>query len=106
MSSPRNDTIGQRLRYERQRLNWSQEELAQAIGTTSLSVNRWEHNKALPRPRHRAELCRVFNKSADALFDLQGRQASEPAYSWNIPHLRNLYFTGREAILARLHDTF
>jgi len=106
MSSPRNDTIGQRLRYERQRLNWSQEELAQAIGTTSLSVNRWEHDKALPRPRHRAELCRVFNMSADVLFDLQGHRSPEPACSWNVPHLRNLYFTGREAILARLQETF
>ena len=106
MSSSRNDTIGQRLRYERQRLNWSQEELAQAIGTTSLSINRWEHDKALPRPRHRAELCRIFNTSADALFDLQGRQSSEHTCSWNVPHLRNLYFTGREAMLARLHDAF
>jgi tetratricopeptide (TPR) repeat protein len=105
-SSLRNETIGQRLRYERQRLNWSQEELAQAIGTTSLSINRWEHDKALPRPRHRAELCRVFNQSADALFELQSYQASESATIWNVPHLRNLYFTGREAILARLHDAF
>jgi tetratricopeptide (TPR) repeat protein len=106
MSNLRNETVGQRLRYERQRLNWSQEELAQAVGTTSLSINRWEHDKALPRPRHRAELCRVFNKSADVLFELQSHQASEPASIWNVSQLRNLYFTGREAILARLHDAF
>ncbi len=106
MSNLRNGTVGQRLRYERQRLNWSQEELAQALGTTSLSINRWEHDKVLPRPRHRAELCRVFNKSADALFELQGSQASESVYTWNVPYLRNLYFTGREIILARLHESF
>jgi tetratricopeptide (TPR) repeat protein len=106
MSSLRNETVGQRLRYERQRLNWSQEELAQVIGTTSLSINRWEHDKALPRPHYRAELCRLFNKSADTLFELKSPQALEPAYIWNVPHLRNLYFTGRDAVLARLHEAF
>jgi len=101
-------TVGQRLRHERERRNWSQEQLAQEIGTTPLSINRWEHDKAFPRPHHRAELCRVFNKSAEALFELredQGDQEPEHFPIWNVPHLRNLYFTGRDAVLTHLHDT-
>ena len=104
MSRLQNLTIGQRLRHERERLNWSQEDLAQEIGTTPLSINRWEHDKAFPRPRYRAELCRVFNKSAEALFATQEEKVDERV--WNVPHPRNLYFTGREAILTYLRDTF
>jgi len=99
-------TIGQRLRNERERLNWSQELLAQEIGTTSLTINRWEHDKAFPRPSHRAELCRVFNKSVAALFDLQEQEDEEPEHFpiWNVPHLRNLYFTGRDTLLMYLRE--
>jgi len=43
MKGPKHLTIGQRLRSERERHNWSQEQLAQEIGTTSLSINRKEH---------------------------------------------------------------
>src|SRR5712691_575722 len=105
MKGPKHLTIGQRLRSERERHNWSQEQLAQKIGTTSLTINRWEHDKAFPRPSHRAELCRVFNKSPEVLFDFAEAQEKqedrEPEHYpiWNIPHLRNLYFMGRDTFL-------
>lgn len=107
MSTTKKRTVGQRLRQERERLNWSQGQLAEKIGTTSLSINRWEHDKAAPRPFYRAELCRVFNISAEALFDVdedpQEKDTDLPVI-WNVPHLRNLYFTGREEVLAYLHE--
>src|SRR5262245_34270164 len=31
---------------------------------------------------------------------------SKPQHVWNIPYLRNNYFTGREEILAELHARF
>src|ERR1700674_3849180 len=86
-------TVGQRLRHEREHSNLSQEQLAQEIGTTVLSINRWEHDKAFPRPHHRAELCRVFNKSTEALFEPgEDQEDQEPEHFpiWNVPHLRNL----------------
>jgi transcriptional regulator with XRE-family HTH domain len=107
MSKGNQRSIGQRLLHERERLNWSQEELAEKIGTTALSINRWEHDKAAPRPFYRAELCRVFNMSSEALFDVdEGVQEEAPDIPeiWNVPHLRNLYFTGREEVLLSLHD--
>jgi tetratricopeptide (TPR) repeat protein/DNA-binding XRE family transcriptional regulator len=107
MSITRKRTNGQRLRQERERLHWSQEQLAEKIGTTTLSINRWEHDKAVPRPFYRAELCRVFNMSAQDFFygdeDTQEETSDLPVL-WNVPHLRNLYFTGREEILAYLHE--
>lgn len=108
-STTRKRTIGQRLRQERECLNYSQEELAEKIGTTALSINRWEHDKTLPRPFYRAALCQIFNKSAPALFGLpEGEEEGEASALppiWNVPHLRNLYFTGREQVLTYLRNT-
>lgn len=106
--SPQPLSLGRRLRRERERRNWSQEQLAAALGTAvSIStINRWEHDKSVPRPYYRDLLCRLFDLTHDALF---GEGADEEGASetflplWSVPHLRNLYFTGREEVLTRLH---
>ncbi len=95
------------MRHERQRLNWSQERLAGAIGATAMSINRWEHDKAIPQPYYREQLCRVFNQTADALFGTAAGQEEAPSTPlpiWNIPYQQNPFFTGREKILERLHE--
>ena len=120
-------TVGQRLRRERDRLGWTQERLAEAIGTSPGSINRWEHDKSMPQLHYRELLCHVFQKSAEELFgpvlSLQ-RDEENARHSgmervesisvplsqdvpppWNVPHLRNLYFTGRESTLDNLHET-
>jgi len=43
------ETLGQRIKAERIKRGWSQEELADKIGVSSLSVIRWEHERAIPR---------------------------------------------------------
>lgn len=124
MSRQEESSVGQRLRRERERLNWTQERLAAEVQTTAASINRWEHEKVLPQPHHREQLCRVFQKSAEELFGgVPARQQVDeteklnggehiPVSSttttpipWNVPHLRNLYFTGRESTLTHLHTT-
>jgi len=116
-------SIGQRLRRERERLNWTQERLAEEIQTSSASINRWENDKTQPQLHYRERLCRVFKKSAEELFGSLpaphkdggnvGAQFVVPLSvplprsvppPWNVPHLRNLYFTGRESILTSLHE--
>lgn len=99
--------LGQRLRNERIRLNWSQKRLADAIGTTSMSINRWEHGKVSPQPFYREQLCRIFNIPADALFTADNETENHsPAQSffWFLPYHRNPFFTGREEVLLGLHD--
>src|SRR5207253_1166195 len=97
-------SLGQRLRRERERHNWSQEELATSIGNvvSMSSIHRWEHNKAVPRPYYRDLLCRAFNISHEALFgattDLADQTEQEGDVVshlplWHVPHLRNRYFT-------------
>src|SRR6266513_1142105 len=102
MVAPQKISIGQRLLQQRAAKNWTQETLANKIGTTEGTINRWEQDKNLPNPYYQAKLCQVFGKTADELFGLSLDE--EPSSIWNVPHLRNLYSTGREEILTRLHD--
>jgi len=99
-------SLGQRLIRERLRLHWSQEEVAQVLGTTARSVNRWEHDKAVPHPHYRQHLCQIFQVSSESLFGpfpSMKNAPSAPSSLWNLPYRRNPFFTGREAILLKLH---
>lgn len=105
MSSLKVVSIGQRLRRERERLNWSQERLAEMLSTTAKSINRWEHDKALPRPHFRRQLCAVFDQPAHVLFasavSQEGGAIAECGL-WNVPYRRNPLFTGRLGVFGEL----
>ncbi len=106
MNTSHATSIGQRLQRERIRLNWSQERLAEAIGTTARSINRWERDKAVPQHHYREQLCHIFQQHADALFRTEEHtpvQLEECSLIWNVPYQRNPFFTGREHILSSLH---
>ncbi|HZO72310.1 MAG TPA: FxSxx-COOH system tetratricopeptide repeat protein [Ktedonobacteraceae bacterium] len=105
--------LGQRLRNERQRLNWSQKRLADSIGTTPSTINRWEHDKVLPQPYYREKLLHIFGANAPDLFSFDNvlvprsvpvEEQSVTSSLSNLPCLRNIYFTGRGQLLARLHE--
>lgn len=53
-----------RLRRARELRNWSQETLAEKIGTISMNVSRWERGKTRPLPYFREQLCQLFGMSA------------------------------------------
>lgn len=88
-------SFGQRLRYERDRLHLSQEQLAEKIGGSVPSIQRWENGRAVPRADMLQKLYEIFGKTDD--------QWGRKKLTWSVPFLRNHYFTGRERILARLH---
>lgn len=87
------DSFGQKLQQERKIHRWTQEQLAEHIGASVPSVNRWEHDKTVPRTDMLEELTRVFGRPP-------GRWGTNRW--WNVPYPRNLYFTGREQVLQRL----
>jgi tetratricopeptide (TPR) repeat protein/transcriptional regulator with XRE-family HTH domain len=96
-------SVGQRLLRERLRLNWSQEKLADRLGVSVNSINRWENDKALPHPHYREQLCLIFDKSPEELgFVVQ--DSTTPV--WMVPQRRNLYFTGREDAIASVYGAF
>lgn len=114
MSVQKEMSVGQRLRRERTRLNWSQEKLADKLGVSVISINRWENDKVLPHPLYREQLCQLFGKSPEELgFIAQQHDTAvfpeSPASAmpiWMVPQRRNLYFTGREDAITYLRDTF
>src|SRR5947209_15688307 len=54
-----------RLRLTEARIerNWSQQDVADRIGTTHLNVSRWERGLTKPGPYFRSKLCSLFGKS-------------------------------------------
>ena len=55
------------LRKERLLRGWSQQDLANHLGITNVTVNRWERGVQQPGPMFRLKLCQLFEKSEDAL---------------------------------------
>lgn len=110
----------QKLRYERERRAWSQLDVADRVGTTSLNVGRWERGVTQPGPYFRQKLCEIFEKTPQELglihetvvAELQVVVPASPTSAvlpqeilplpWNIPYNRNLLFTGREEIISKI----
>ena len=89
------------LQYERERRNWSREHVAEQIEAPEVRmVGRWEREGVLPAPRYRHALCTLFDKGARELGFVKPGEVP----FWNIPHRRNPFFTGREALLTQLHE--
>lgn len=59
------------LRQERIRRNWRQREVAEQLGTTTVTVTRWERGSHLPSAYFRVKLCALFGKSAEELGFIQ-----------------------------------
>lgn len=98
------------LRQERIQRNLRQHDLAEQLGTTAVTIKRWEGGRQQPSAYFRVKLCALFGKSAEELglipelysltFPLS---ESEETDVWSVPFPRNPFFTGRENILEQLH---
>jgi tetratricopeptide (TPR) repeat protein/transcriptional regulator with XRE-family HTH domain len=80
---------------------WSQQQLADKVGTTPITVSRWENGATSPSPYFRGKLREVFDKTPAEL-DILLPTSDEPKV-WSVPFTRNPFFTGREDLLALLH---
>src|SRR5579883_1401942 len=101
-----------RIRQERIRRNWRQQDLADQLGTTVITIQRWERGAQQPGAYFRTKLCALFGKSPEemgfvdlaqeASEDLKETKATSLSF-WHVPYPRNPFFTGRDDILANLH---
>lgn len=94
-------SFGQRMRRERESHHWTQAQLSKMIvgdESATLSIKRWENDRVYPRANALAQLCKVFGKPVE-LWGVKEQKSN----IWNVPYLRNPYFTGREQLLQRLH---
>ena len=121
----------QQLRAARVQHRWSQQELADLVGTTPVNISRWERRVTAPGPHFRQKLCDLFATNAYELGLLQDNSIDEPDKEennltvveqqevvseemlpvpeaslpvWNVPFRRNLIFTGRDDVLLHLYD--
>lgn len=95
--------FGQRLAQARIRLQFSQEALAEGVGVSARSVIRWEQEIATPHPYYRERLCVLLKSTPQALFGVGQAETALPEAWWQVPYLRNRYFTGRDDLLNELH---
>lgn len=95
-------SVNNRLRQERIERNWRQRDLAEQLGTTVVTVKRWERGYQQPSSYFRTKLCVLFGKSAEEL-GLVPNEAPEDTAFWSIPFPRNPFFTGRGLVLKQLH---
>src|SRR6266700_2221891 len=55
------------LRHARERLGWTQEELAEKLGTTSVTISRWESGVTFPSRYFRKKLSILYGLSITEL---------------------------------------
>jgi transcriptional regulator with XRE-family HTH domain len=63
----RRPTRNERLRRAREERNLTQADVARRLGTSTLTVSRWELGVQTPVPHHRERLCRLYGVSAHQL---------------------------------------
>lgn len=106
---------------------WSQQEVADFIGTTRINISRWERGITIPTPYFRQRLSAFFQKDVEELGFFVSPTKKPPAQAetlpqsttlaepispswhppyWHIPFQRNPLFTGREEILLAIQHIF
>lgn len=68
-----------KLQHERELRGWSQQSLAEALGTDFKRVSAWESGANTPSPYYRTKLCTLFGKNAKQLGFLDQESSNDDA---------------------------
>jgi tetratricopeptide (TPR) repeat protein len=113
--------VNEKLIQARLECKWSQADVAGKIGTTSVSVSRWERGITFPSPYFKEKLCQLYgkaerelglakentaNRKEQSYNEVLHEQVQLPRHLWSVPYNRSPFFTGRENILQDIHDKF
>ena len=93
LKNHKNPPLNSLLHDARLERGWSQQQLAELLGTTSVNISRWENGSNFPTPYYRQKLCEVFGKTPAELGLIPRSHATK---IWTVPFIRNPFFTGRE----------
>jgi len=89
------------LNQARRKRKWSPDDVAKKLGTVRRTVERWESGETSPSKADQDTLSMIFEMDPAELGFRQSEQRS-PEY-FNVPYLRNHYFTGRKRTLEELY---
>ncbi|MBR2965686.1 MAG: helix-turn-helix transcriptional regulator [Clostridia bacterium] len=67
------NNVGERIKYLRDKLGYTQTYLAKKLGISRSAVNGWEMSIAVPSLTNIIELTKIFNVSSDYLLCLDDR---------------------------------
>jgi tetratricopeptide (TPR) repeat protein/transcriptional regulator with XRE-family HTH domain len=91
----------ERLRRSREERNWTQADVARALGVSNLTISRWEVGVQQPVPYFREKLCALFERSARELGLLPDTPTTPVPRELPRPPAD---FTGRTDELTRLRE--
>lgn len=111
----------EQLRQHRFRHNLRLKDVADKLGTTVTTVQRWERGSQQPSAYYRAKLCELFDVSPQELgfeeeeapppipsnteeVEAPNSASTEEIALWTVPYRRNPYFTGRSDLLDQLEQ--
>jgi tetratricopeptide (TPR) repeat protein/transcriptional regulator with XRE-family HTH domain len=108
------------LRQQRIGRNWRQQDLADQLGVTVVTIQRWERGYQQPSAYYRAKLCTLFGLDAQELGLVETFSSPPESTSvtqtesypsaktslWTVPYARNPHFTGRDDLLQQLGQLF
>ncbi|MHB8598589.1 MAG: WD40 domain-containing protein [Ktedonobacteraceae bacterium] len=100
----------EQLLHERKRRSWSQDDLAEKVGSDTKTIGRWESGVSLPRPYSRQRLSELFGKDAEelGLFEDAATHSASPdmratTEDWGeSPYVTQVY--GRDLEIATLRQ--
>ncbi len=111
----------EQLRKFRIGRNWRQQDLADQLDVTVVTIQRWERGFQRPSAYYRTKLCTLFGLSSQELGLMEGfsplesatgdaaqeaSDLSEETPLWTVPYARNPHFTGRDDLLGQLEQMF
>ena len=91
-----------RLKEQRELRGWTQEDLAEKVGASPVTVSRWE-NGTLPSLYHRSKLCKIFRKTPHELGFIQ--EAADDTNK-NLAHQPMVAHVVKTEKSAKLRATF
>ena len=64
MKKDKKSPLNSRFHKARLERGWSQQDLAELVGTTFVNISRWENGSNFPTPYYRQKLCIIARNSA------------------------------------------
>ena len=98
-------SFGELLKHFRRRQHLTQPQLAAKLGVHRNTIGIWERGDFLPDTKGMVlELAKHLHLSESETRQLLEASLTGLSPAWNVPYMRNPFFTGREKLLETLHE--